>query len=135
MASAQEAITNMGKQGSDTMRANTEFTQTKIRFAWDCLMIGICLSAGSLVYLASVPAQETSGPSSTLKEAFKRDFRGSGGQTAVQDQYAQYVIVDDIKINSKLTLGEDVADLGGEILATLPGKTRQKTASSCLWKV
>jgi endothelin-converting enzyme/putative endopeptidase len=34
----------------------------------------------------------------------------------VQDQYAQYVIVDDIKINSKLTLGEDVADLGGEIL-------------------
>jgi putative endopeptidase len=37
----------------------------------------------------------------------------------VEDQYAQYVIVDDIKINSKLTLGEDVADLGGEILAYL----------------
>jgi putative endopeptidase len=35
----------------------------------------------------------------------------------VQDQYAQYVVVDDIHINSKLTLGEDVADLGGEILA------------------
>jgi putative endopeptidase len=35
----------------------------------------------------------------------------------VEDQYAGYVVVDDIHINSKLTLGEDVADLGGEILA------------------
>ena len=35
----------------------------------------------------------------------------------VSDQYAQYVVVDDIHINSKLTLGEDVADLGGTILA------------------
>lgn len=35
----------------------------------------------------------------------------------VVDQYAQYMIVDDIKINSKLTEGEDVADLGGTILA------------------
>ena len=35
----------------------------------------------------------------------------------VEDQYAQYVVIDDIHINSKLTLGEDVADLGGEILA------------------
>ena len=35
----------------------------------------------------------------------------------VADQYAQYPIVDNLKINSKLTLGEDVADLGGTILA------------------
>jgi putative endopeptidase len=35
----------------------------------------------------------------------------------VEDQYAQYIVVDDVHINSKLTLGEDVADLGGEILA------------------
>lgn len=35
----------------------------------------------------------------------------------VADQYAQYTVVDDIKINSQLTLGEDVADLGGTILA------------------
>jgi endothelin-converting enzyme/putative endopeptidase len=35
----------------------------------------------------------------------------------VSDQYSQYTIVDDIKINSKLTLGEDVADLGGTMLA------------------
>jgi endothelin-converting enzyme/putative endopeptidase len=35
----------------------------------------------------------------------------------IVDQYAQYVVVDDIHINSKLTVGEDAADLGGLILA------------------
>ncbi len=40
----------------------------------------------------------------------------------VEDQYAQYTVVDDIKINSKLTLGEDVADLGGTLLAYLAWK-------------
>jgi len=35
----------------------------------------------------------------------------------VSDQYGAYIAVDDIKINSALTLGEDIADLGGEILA------------------
>lgn len=35
----------------------------------------------------------------------------------VEDQYGGYIVVDDIHINSKLTLGEDVADLGGELLA------------------
>jgi endothelin-converting enzyme/putative endopeptidase len=35
----------------------------------------------------------------------------------VSDQYSQYTIVDDLKINGKLTLGEDVADLGGTMLA------------------
>jgi endothelin-converting enzyme/putative endopeptidase len=46
----------------------------------------------------------------------------------VRDQYAQYVVVDDIHINSALTLGEDVADLGGEILAYMAWKaaTRAK---------
>jgi len=37
--------------------------------------------------------------------------------SCISDQYSQYVVVDDIKINGKLTLGEDVADLGGLILA------------------
>jgi putative endopeptidase len=40
----------------------------------------------------------------------------------IADQYAQYTIVDDIKINSKLTLGEDVADLGGLMLAWVAWK-------------
>ena len=34
----------------------------------------------------------------------------------IVDQYAQYTIADDIKINSKLTLGEDIADLDGLVL-------------------
>jgi putative endopeptidase len=46
----------------------------------------------------------------------------------VEDQYAQYVVVDDVHINSALTLGEDVADLGGEILAYMAwrGATKDK---------
>jgi putative endopeptidase len=44
----------------------------------------------------------------------------------VEDQYANYVVVDDIHINSKLTLGEDVADLGGEILAYLAWQNATK---------
>src|SRR5467141_4383329 len=35
----------------------------------------------------------------------------------VSDQYSQYVMVDEVYINGELTKGEDVADLGGEILA------------------
>jgi endothelin-converting enzyme/putative endopeptidase len=40
----------------------------------------------------------------------------------ISGQYGQYVIVDDTRINSKLTLGEDVADLGGVILAWMAWK-------------
>jgi putative endopeptidase len=40
----------------------------------------------------------------------------------IVDQYAGYTIVDDIKINSKLTLGEDIADLGGLVLAWMAWK-------------
>ena len=35
----------------------------------------------------------------------------------VADQYARYTVIDDVKINSKLTLGEDIADLAGILLA------------------
>jgi len=44
----------------------------------------------------------------------------------ISDQYSQYVIVDDIRINGKLTLGEDVADLGGTILAYMAWKEQTK---------
>ena len=40
----------------------------------------------------------------------------------VRDQYAGFVVVDDIHINSKLTSGEDVADLGGTLLAYIAWK-------------
>ncbi len=35
----------------------------------------------------------------------------------ISTQYSDYTVVDNVKINGKLTLGEDVADLGGLILA------------------
>jgi len=44
----------------------------------------------------------------------------------VVDQYAQYVVVDDIHINSRLTEGEDIADLGGTILAYIAWKDATK---------
>jgi endothelin-converting enzyme/putative endopeptidase len=37
--------------------------------------------------------------------------------SCISDQFSTYVAVDDIHVNGKLTLGEDVADLGGLILA------------------
>ena len=43
--------------------------------------------------------------------------------SCISDQYAGYTVVDDIKINSKLTLGEDVADLGGTLLAYIAWKS------------
>jgi putative endopeptidase len=44
----------------------------------------------------------------------------------ISNQYSSYTIVDDIKINGKLTLGEDVADLGGLILAWMAWKADTK---------
>jgi putative endopeptidase len=45
----------------------------------------------------------------------------------VRNQYATYTIVDDIHINSKLTSGEDVADIGGTLLAYLAWKKQTET--------
>jgi len=47
----------------------------------------------------------------------------------VRDQYAGYVIVDDIHINSKLTSGEDVADIGGTLLAYIAWKKETEAAT------
>jgi endothelin-converting enzyme/putative endopeptidase len=44
----------------------------------------------------------------------------------VRDQFAQYTVVDDIKINSKLTSGEDVADLGGTLLGYIAWREATK---------
>jgi endothelin-converting enzyme/putative endopeptidase len=51
----------------------------------------------------------------------------------VRDQYANYTVVDDIKINSKLTAGEDIADIGGTLLAYIAWK--EATASEDLQPV
>ncbi len=60
-------------------------------------------------------------------EADGREFDNRA--RCVSDQYSKYVIVDNLKINGKLTLGEDVADLGGLLLAYMAWKqhtTEQK---------
>jgi putative endopeptidase len=46
--------------------------------------------------------------------------------SCISDQYSTYTIIDDIKINGKLTLGEDTADLGGLILAYMAWKEDTK---------
>jgi endothelin-converting enzyme/putative endopeptidase len=51
----------------------------------------------------------------------------------IRNQYAGYVVVDDIHINSKLTSGEDVADLGGTLLAYIAWK--KQTAGETLGTV
>ena len=52
--------------------------------------------------------------------------------SCISDQYSQYVAVDDIKINGQLTMGENVADLGGLMLAYMAwqNQTRGKKLDS-----
>ena len=54
-----------------------------------------------------------------LKEWWTKDDRTkfTARTQCVDDQYSKYVAVENMHINGKLTLGENVADLGGEILA------------------
>ena len=58
----------------------------------------------------------------TAKDAEEFEKRAD----CVRDQYAGYVVVDDIRINSRLTAGEDIADLGGSILAWAAWKEATK---------
>jgi endothelin-converting enzyme/putative endopeptidase len=44
----------------------------------------------------------------------------------VSDEYSQFTIVDNIHINGKLTMGEDIADLGGTLLAWIAWKNAEK---------
>jgi endothelin-converting enzyme/putative endopeptidase len=58
----------------------------------------------------------------TKKDATAFETRAN----CVRDQYSQYVVVDNIKINGHLTSGEDIADLGGTILAWAAWKEATK---------
>jgi putative endopeptidase len=46
--------------------------------------------------------------------------------SCISDQYSSYVAVDDIKINGQLTMGENVADLGGLMLAYVAWKNETR---------
>jgi endothelin-converting enzyme/putative endopeptidase len=56
----------------------------------------------------------------TKKDAKEYEERAQ----CIVDQYKAYTVVDDIKVNSKLTLGEDIADLGGLILGWMAWQTQ-----------
>ena len=58
--------------------------------------------------------------SGNLKAADAKGFEDR--INCVRDQYAGYIVVDNFHINSKLTSGEDVADLGGTLLAYMAWK-------------
>jgi endothelin-converting enzyme/putative endopeptidase len=53
-----------------------------------------------------------------------KEFEGRA--QCVRDQYAQYTVVDDIKVNSGLSSGEDIADLGGLIIAWMAWQEQTK---------
>ncbi len=55
----------------------------------------------------------------TAEDGKQFDQRAS----CISDQYSQYVAVDDVKVNGQLTMGENVADLGGMMLAYMAWKT------------
>jgi endothelin-converting enzyme/putative endopeptidase len=63
-----------------------------------------------------------------LKDWWTRDDAKNFTDRAqcIVDQYAQYTVVDDIKINSALTEGEDIADLGGLLLAWMAWKDQTR---------
>jgi endothelin-converting enzyme/putative endopeptidase len=54
----------------------------------------------------------------SMKDALEFSKRAE----CVSNQYSGYTVIDDIKINGKLTLGEDAADLGGTLLAYIAWK-------------
>ena len=58
----------------------------------------------------------------TVKDAEEFSQRAK----CVSDEYSHFTVIDNIKINGRLTLGEDVADLGGTLLAYLAWKDATK---------
>jgi len=63
-----------------------------------------------------------------LKDWWTKDDREKfdARTKCVDDQYSEYIATDDVHLNGKLTLGENVADLGGEILAYIAWKDATK---------
>jgi putative endopeptidase len=58
----------------------------------------------------------------TAEDGKQFDQRAS----CIADQYSHYVAVDDVKINGELTMGENVADLGGLMLAYMAWKSETR---------
>ena len=72
------------------------------------------------------PPVRRQGQSERLVDEERSRRSSKSAPTALATSTRSYVVVDDIKINGKLTMGEDVADLGGDIagLHRLEGRDR-----------
>jgi endothelin-converting enzyme/putative endopeptidase len=143
-ATAFEARRQLEKIGKPLDRGEWQMTPPTVNAYYDPQMNDINFPAGVLLpplfdpSLDEAPNYGNTGATigHELTHAFDDEGRQFDGQGTLRDwwtpadakgfteraqcivdQYAQYVIVDDVKLNSKLTLGEDVADLGGTLLA------------------
>jgi endothelin-converting enzyme/putative endopeptidase len=143
-AAEQEFARNLAKIGKPVDRAEWSMTAPTVNAYYNAAMNDITFPAGVLqppLYDPRMDAAPNYGNTGgTIGHELIHGFDDEGrqydaqgnlrnwwtGQDAdrfaaraqcVADQYGAYVAVDDIKVNSALTLGEDLADLGGAILA------------------
>ena len=74
----------------------------------------------------------SSTPQGNLKDWWTKEDRAKFDErtNCVRRPVFAYVVVDDIHVNGKLTLGEDVADMGGEILAYMAWKDDDERQAS-----
>lgn len=147
---AFETRREMGKIGKPLDRGEWEMTPPTVNAYYNAQMNDINFPAGILqppLYDAKMDAAPNYGNTGgTIGHELIHGFDDEGRQFDAQgnlkdwwgkkdaaafnqraqciaDQYAQYTVVDNIKINSKLTLGEDAADLGGLLLAWMAWKS------------
>ncbi len=148
-----ESHREFNKIGKPTDRSEWEMTPPTVNAYYDPQMNDINFSAGVLqppLYDAKMDdAPNYGNTGSTIGHELTHGFDDEGRQydakgnlkdwwttndaaqfvkhaDCVVDQYAQYTVIDDIHINSKLTEGEDVADLGGTVLAYIAWKNADK---------
>jgi putative endopeptidase len=148
-ATAFESKRQLGKIGKPVDRTEWEMTPPTVNAYYDPQMNNINFPAGVLQPPLFDPKMDDApnygNTGATIGHELTHGFDDQGRQfdatgnlrdwwtkqdaaeftkraACVSDQYSQYKVVDDIKINGKLTLGEDVADLGGTILAYMAWK-------------
>jgi putative endopeptidase len=148
-----ESRRNLNKIGQPVDRGEWEFTPPTVNASYSDHMNDITFPAGVLQPPLYDPKMDDApnygNTGGTIGHELTHGFDDEGRQSDAQgnlrdwwtkeddqefnkraqcvvDQYAQYVAVDDIKVNSKLTEAEDIADLGGLILAWMAWKDQTR---------
>lgn len=143
-ASAFELERQLGKIGKPVDRGEWQMTPPTVNAYYDASMNDINFPAGVLLpplwdpKLDLAPGYGNTG--STVGHELIHGFDDEGRQfdargnlrdwwtstdaqafeakaQCIVEQYARYPVIDELRINSKLTLGEDLADLAGTLLA------------------